>query len=245
MKKIQLTFWIFLIFFAFASPSYGQLRVGTGPSLAIPLGDFGTISKNGYGASVGGKFWLSERFALTANVSYFAFGRAGDDINELGEAFGISQSSLNLLNAINADTLLEIPNVDFFPINVGFEYYILTGKAKPYVGMDLSLYATHTENITIDLDDLVDAIFEQTGTPSLPANFGTIDLAASDVNGGISAVAGFAYHFDERWSLDLNMKANSIFVPDRRAAPVVLSFHLGVFVQIFSEKEKQNYPANQ
>jgi outer membrane protein W len=229
-KHILLISYFFLLQIPLAN---AQLRIGLSPSLAYPIADLGSINKNGYGLSLTGKYQLSPKFSLTANFSYFAFGRAGESLGDLTQAFGLSPSTVNLLTQIGADTLLKIPNVDFMPVNVGFEYYMLSKKKiSPYVGFDIGVYFTHTENIELNLSELIISYFESLGQNPPPVSFGSIDLTASDANFGMAPLVGVLYKIHEHWNIDLNIKANGIIVPDKKAAPVVMTFSLGFFYRL-------------
>jgi hypothetical protein len=221
MKKIFLT----ALFLLIGTLSYAQLRLGLSPGYALPTGDFGAINKNGYGGSASAKYRLSERFALTSNFSFYAFGRAGEDLGDLAEIFGISPNTVNLLNLIGLD--IQIPRTNFYPINLGFEYYILKGKVKPYVGFDIGFFITDTETISLDLRDL-------DGVINLPpgVSLGVIELNANDANFGLGPVVGCAYDFSNLFTLDLNIRANGIIVPDKKAAATVVTFNLGAFFHI-------------
>ena len=209
--------------------SFAQLRIGSSLSINVPVGSAGSISQNGYGGSLTGKYNISKRFAITSNFSFYLFGEGNQDVGELAEGFGVSQSTINLLNAIGADTILAVPKIHFFPVNVGFEYYILTKKIKPYVGFDVGLYTTHTESIEVNLSDLVIGFFEQIGQEPPPVSLGSLDLTASDANFGAAAVIGVNWQFHDSWSLDLNGKYHGLFFPDRKAVPQVMTYSLGVF----------------
>ena len=229
MKKIvTISYAIFLLFYT-SDQVFSQLRVGTSAAFAIPTGDFGAINKNGYGASLTGKYQLSDHFALTSNFSYYAFGRAGENLGDLAELFGLNPSTIFLINAIGVD--IPVPKTDFFPVNIGFEYYFLTGKIKPYAGFDLGLYFTHTQNTELNLSELVIKYFEQIGEDPPPVSFGSINLTASDANFGMGPVAGCFFGLNDKWSIDLNLKANGVIVPDKKSAAIVVSVNLGAFFE--------------
>ncbi len=227
MKKTFLT----LVFLLAVTVAQAQLRLGLSPAYALPTGDFGAINKNGYGGSASAKYQLSERFALTSNFSFYAFGRAGEDLGDLAEIFGISPNTVNLLNLIGLD--IQIPRTNFFPVNLGFEYYLLKGKVKPYVGFDIGFFITDTETISLDLRQL-------DGVVDLPSgvSLGVIELNANDANFGLGPVLGCAYELSEGLVLDLNLRANGIIVPDKKAAATVVTFNLGVFFQIPPQKKE-------
>ncbi|MDX2306040.1 MAG: outer membrane beta-barrel protein [Microscillaceae bacterium] len=230
MKRILICSIFFTLFQI--TDTLAQLRIGTSFGINVPVGNVGTISKNGYGGSLSGKYHLSPRFAITSNFSFYLFGKGGENIGEFAESFGISQSTINLLTLIGADSILSIPKIHFFPVNVGFEYYILQTKVRPYVGFDIGLYTSHTESIEVNLSELIIGYFEQLNQPPPPVSLGSIDLTASDANFGMAAVLGLAWHINDTWSLDFNGKYNGIFFPDKKAVPQVMTFNLGVFYQL-------------
>lgn len=222
------------LFFAFQilcfSLSQAQLRLGLNGGFAIPTGDFGAINKNGYGGSISAKYRLSDRFSLTTQTGFFAFGRAGESLGDLVEIFGLSPNTATLLQVAGAD--LRIPNVDFFPVNIGFEYHILTTRLKPYVGLDLGFYITKTQIVEVNLNELVIGYFQSLGQPPPPIPLGIIELTGNDSNFGMAPVAGLLYQINERWNIDLNCKANGIYVPKEKSGAIVLSFNLGIFYTI-------------
>lgn len=228
MKKLSITLIAILVAFT----SYGQLRLGISPAFALPTGDFGAINKNGYGGSVGAKYRLSERFALTSNFSFLAFGRAGEDLGDLAEIFGISPNTVDLLTLIGLE--IPIPKTNFYPITVGFEYYILKKKIKPYIGFDIGFFVTDTETISLDLRQLSEIVELPPGV-----NLGVIELNANDANFGAGPVVGCVYDVSDLLSLDLNIRANGIVVPEKKAAAIVVSFNLGAFFHIPSKVQNK------
>ncbi|NJL12255.1 MAG: hypothetical protein HC913_04140 [Microscillaceae bacterium] len=227
-KKIVLL--SLLVYSLSLSDVFGQLRLGLSPVYGLPTGDFGAINKNGYGASASAKFALSRRFALTGQLSFLAFGRAGDDLGDLATIFGLSPNTINLLELVGLQ--VEIPRTNFYPLTLGFEYYILRKKIRPYVGLSVGLYMTDTETIILDLRPLDQLVNLPPGV-----ELGVIELNASDANFGLAPSLGCAYHFSDLFSLDLNITAHGIYVPDEKAAATVLTFGLGAF---FNLREKQS-----
>lgn len=234
MKKIHfIILTIFLAWLGNYSTSFAQLRIGVSGGYAIPIGNFGSIEENSFGASLSGKYKINERFSITASFNYYAFGRSDESLGDLVEGFGISEGTVALLETLGLDTLLTTPNIDFFPVNVGFEYYpFIKGKLRPYVGFDVGLYTTHTQTISLDLNQLVVAFFEQTGQTPPPVSLGSIDLTASDANFGLAAVLGIRYVISDRWSIDAFSKANGIFFLNRDSLPTVITFGIGGFYNL-------------
>jgi hypothetical protein len=232
---------IIAVIFCFDN-SFAQLRLGLSGGYALPTGDFGTINKNGWGGSASAKYSLSDRFALTSNLSFYAFGRGGEDIGRFAEALGLSATTAALLNAINATSpnKIKIPKVNFFPINIGFEYYLLTDKIRPYLGLDVGMYVRNTEDVTLNLAQLITQYYTTIGQPvpvglqPLIAVLNTSQLAlnGNDANFGIAPVLGCYYQLNEKLNLDFNFKANSVFVPEKKSAALVLGFNLGLFYSL-------------
>ncbi|GAB4403985.1 MAG: hypothetical protein OHK0053_29220 [Microscillaceae bacterium] len=227
-KKIALFYLSFSLWGI--SDAFAQLRLGLSPMYGLPTGDFGAINKNGYGFNASAKFSLSSRFALTGQLGFLAFGRAGDNLGDLATIFGLSPNTIDLLELIGLE--VEIPRTNFYPLTLGFEYYILRKKIRPYVGLSAGLYMTDTETIELDLRPLDQIVNLPPGV-----ELGVIELNASDVNFGLAPTLGCAYHFSDLFSLDLNITAHGIYVPDEKAAATVLTFGLGAF---FNLREKQS-----
>jgi hypothetical protein len=231
---------LFLIAYLFLSPLSiaAQLRLGVSPAFAVPVGDFGAINKNGYGLSLTGKYKLGDRWALATHMSYYAFGRAGEDLSDLGTLFDLKPTTIEILAAIGTD--IKVPNTDFFPVNFGFEYYFLQSKVRPYAGFDIGMYFIHTQNVALKLSELVQKFYELQGTwDDLPQaqkdivnTLGSINLNGSDANFGVAPVLGCTFQFSEKWHLDLNSKANFVIVPDKKSAATVISVNLGVFFEL-------------
>lgn len=242
---MKIFFTIFIFTFFQLTYTFAQLRLGLSPSLAVPLGDFGSVSKNGYGGMLSAKFPISERFNLTSNFSFLAFGRQGGDVTLFLKGFGISANTANLINQVNAELQdpLEIPNVNFFPIEVGFEYNILKGKIRPYVGLSTGLYVQKSEEQSIKLYEFIFQLNQ-----SLPPNqqipnatIQNFDLLLGStsfpLNGnlssfGIAPTVGCVYEWSDKWSADLNIKSAFITVPERDGGAIVMTFNLGVFYKL-------------
>jgi hypothetical protein len=234
MKKIIL---LNLFFWLIVSSLNAQIRLGASFGYAIPTGDFGTINKSGFGGSIGTKYQLLPRFALTNSVGFYAFGRSGGDIGDFALKLGLSQATADLLRFVNQSGIdkIEIPKVNFFPINLGFEYYILTDKIRPYLGLDLGMYINDTEDL--DLGEIILKLSTATGQP-IPANLrpflenNNLKINGNDTNFGLAPTVGCNYQLSERWLVDLNIKANALYASRQKQSALVLSFNLGVFFQL-------------
>jgi hypothetical protein len=229
---------LLIIFILFTSHTlFAQIRLGTSFNYGVPLGDFGTINKNGYGVSITSKFQINQRFSLTQNISFLAFGRAGDDLGKFAEAIGLSPSTatqIDLLNQLTPESdRIKVPEVNFYLINMGFEYYILTKKIRPYVGIDLGIYVRDTQPITMNLG-LLATLY---GQPNL-SSLGKVELNGNATNFGIAPSVGCVYDFDKKLSVDLNIKANGIAVPEKKSYATVMTFNLGIFYRIDAKKDE-------
>jgi hypothetical protein len=231
-----------LCFFLLINPLNAQMRLGASFGYAIPTGDFGTINKSGFGGSIGSKYQLSPRFALTNSLGFYAFGRSGGDIGDFVKKLGLSDGTAQLISLINSVSAekIEVPQVNFFPINVGFEYYILTDKIRPYIGLDLGMYINDTEDINLNFGRVITQYYQSIGQPipnSLLALLPTLNnsnfpLNGNDTNFGLAPTVGCNYQLSDRWLLDLNIKANALYASRQKQSALVLSFNLGVFFQL-------------
>ncbi|TAE73186.1 MAG: hypothetical protein EAZ85_07785, partial [Bacteroidetes bacterium] len=205
-----------------------KFRIGASFNYGIPAGDFGTINKNGYGTSLTTKYQINKRWTFTQNISFLAFGRAGDDLGKFSQAIGLSKSTADLINLFNdqnpENERIKVPKVNFYMVNVGFEYNILTEKIRPYVGCDVGIYIRDTENIKFDLGKFA----ALAGQPNF-STLGAIEINGNATNFGIAPAVGCAYFFNSSFNIDLNIKANGIAVPEKKSYATVLSINLGGF----------------
>ncbi len=233
MKKIIHFLAIFL--FAYSSIASAQeekstkkFRIGASFNYGIPMGDFGTINKNGYGASLTSKYQINKRWVFTQNISFLAFGRAGDDLGKFAEAIGLSKNTSDLIALLNLQSpeseRIKVPKVNFYMINIGFEYHILTEKIRPYVGCDVGIYVRDTENIKLDLGRFA-VLARQPAFSTL----GVIELNGNATNFGVAPVVGCAYFINKHVNIDLNLKLNGIAVPEKKSYANVLTVNLGGF----------------
>ncbi len=241
--------------FFFLNPNFTfaqNFRIGLMPSYAIPTGDFGTINKNGYGFGVTSKYTIPKkidentseqsRWTITTSLQYLAFGRAGENLGEYAKTLGISEGTIVILDLYNAASpesdQIKVPNVDFYPINMGVEFSILKNKKiRPYVSWDFGVYVRRSDNIDIKIGKLIAKYYEIQGT-GIPGNVqplqaalatSTLSLNSNSVDYGAAPGAGCAYQFSKRFSADLSLKAHTIWVPDKKAGAIVLGLQLGAF----------------
>jgi hypothetical protein len=237
-KKILLKLFFCLII----NQLNAQIRLGASFGYALPTGDFGTINKSGFGGSIGTKHQLSPRFALTNSFGFYAFGRSGGDIGDFVKKLGLSDGTAQLISLINSVSAekIEVPKVNFFPINLGFEYYILTDKIRPYLGLDMGMYVNDTEDINLNFGRVITQYYQSIGQaiPSsllalLPTlNNSNFPLNGNDTNFGLAPTVGCNYQLSERWLVDFNIKANALYASRQKQSALVLSFNLGVFFQL-------------
>lgn len=232
-KNIQFLFVFLFIFPCLLSAQENtslpkKFRIGTSFNYGIPAGDFGTINKNGYGVSLTSKYQINKRWAFTQNISFLAFGRAGDDLGKFSQAIGLSKNTADLITLFNdqspTNERIKVPKVNFYLINFGFEYNILTEKIRPYVGFDIGLYIRDTENIKFDLGKFA----ALAGQPNF-SSLGAIEINGNATNFGVAPVIGCAYFINDSFNIDLNIKANGIAVPEKKSYATVFTFNLGIF----------------
>lgn len=96
--------------------AYGQLSLGGNLNVNLPQGDFGDEFKTGYGATATVRYGLNERINIGLNLGIQAFNGKANHL------------------------FYEDASVRFVPITGVFEFNLLTGKLKPYLGADLGLY---------------------------------------------------------------------------------------------------------
>jgi outer membrane protein W len=90
----------------------GQIQVGAGLGLQMPVGDFSDGYNPGIGLHVAGKYLLNEKMAVGLNLGYAKFGSEYEHLS-----------------------------CSMVPVTGLFEYYLgKKGKVTPYVGADLGLY---------------------------------------------------------------------------------------------------------
>jgi outer membrane protein W len=113
MKKLLLAAVVVL----FVISANAQMKIGVGGGVGLPMGDFGTSFKMGFGGGANAKKMLSENVALGLGVGYYSF-TAKDEAG--GSDFTMS----------------------FIPITGIFNYYFATEGFKPYAGADLGFFMT-------------------------------------------------------------------------------------------------------
>lgn len=74
MKKGLLVLSALLLFSYFSFAQKGEIKVGLGVDVALPLGDFGEYSKIGFGGTAKGHYGISEEGEITFTTGYLTFG---------------------------------------------------------------------------------------------------------------------------------------------------------------------------
>lgn len=74
MKKIFLCVALFLASFFVANTAKAQLAFGGNGIAALPLGSFKEFATPGFGAGLGGHYFINPNFSAGVNISYISFG---------------------------------------------------------------------------------------------------------------------------------------------------------------------------
>jgi outer membrane protein W len=117
MKKTFLAFLaIITLSFLAINESKAQMALGANLGASLPLGTFGDVYNLGLGGGVQGSYFLSPKFAVGLNISYYTFG------------------AKNLPSGVSANygILGFAPSAQYFFTEEGF---------RPYVGADLGYYS--------------------------------------------------------------------------------------------------------
>jgi len=109
MRKLQILVVAIISFVTFSANA--QIGIGGTLGLTMPMGDFGTGLKTGFGFNAIGKYNLSDNMAIGASIGYSSFGTGSESLS-----FGV------------------------IPITGIFEYSFGEGAFKPYIGSDLGFY---------------------------------------------------------------------------------------------------------
>ncbi len=251
MKKILPLFYVCLLSLLPFEGFSQNFRIGFMPSFAIPTGDFGTINKNGYGFGLTSKYTIPKkidentseqsRWTFTTSLQFLAFGKAGENLAEYAKTLGLKDGTIEILNLYNLTSpeseQIKVPNVDFYPINIGVEFSILKNKKiRPYVSWDFGVYVRRSDNIDINIGKLIAKYYELQG--GIPGNVQplqaalattTLSLNSNSVDYGAAPGVGCAYNFNKRWSVDFSFKAHTVWVPDKKAGAIILGAQLGGF----------------
>src|SRR5688572_2756940 len=73
MKKVLFTMIAIGLFSLTTLAQKGRVQIGVGAEVALPNGDFNTISKTGFGGSVKAMYGISNRGQITLTSGYQAF----------------------------------------------------------------------------------------------------------------------------------------------------------------------------
>ncbi|MBI9071886.1 MAG: outer membrane beta-barrel protein [Melioribacteraceae bacterium] len=101
MKKVLFTVVLLLCVTVAVNAQSGQMAVGGGIVVAMPMGDFGDEAGMGFGATVRGEYALNKQMSIVADIGYITYGEE--------ELFNISYSYSQI------------------PIMAGVKYYFNNG----------------------------------------------------------------------------------------------------------------------
>ncbi len=171
--KSKITTIIYLVLFS-SIFTFGQnkLSLGIDAGIASPSGDFGDIYESGFGARISGHYPLSKSFNLFASAGYYTWSFKEDYFEESNPGSNVDASLANI------------------PLVAGFNYFILNGKFRPYLTIEVGLHLlsfdqpTVSEGIEVTYSDLSESV------------------------GGWGIGAGFLYELSPKLSLDVLAKFN-------------------------------------
>src|ERR1700754_1414109 len=96
MKKVILSVMAIGIFSIAGFAQKGSVSVSAGVEAGFPTGDFGELSKTGFGATVKGLYNLSSTQQITFTTGYLSFG-AKELYKDILDADKINQSIIPIL----------------------------------------------------------------------------------------------------------------------------------------------------
>lgn len=155
-------------FLIFGTISYSQLRLSLQAGIEAPTGDFGLIATTGYGFTATLEFVQNSPLSFTGSIAYNRWGAKGD----LPEGYDFSFTAV--------------------PVLVGFRYYLSQGDFHPYLGAELGIVFTSSDQTRLD------------------EGFRKVTYTTSENNFGFAPLGGFRYHLSSSVDLDMNIKYNII-----------------------------------
>ncbi len=114
MKKLFFTAVIALMVVISAN---AQIKVGACLNVGMPMGDFADGSGLGVGLTAYGKYMVTDKVAVGAQIGAIRFGEKDNN--------GVKTTIMPITGLVN--------------------YYFLTNKFMPYVGADLGIYSVKSE----------------------------------------------------------------------------------------------------
>ncbi len=182
MKKFTFSIasiiFLSLVTYNIAFAQLEDISVGANAGLAIPIGDFASVTKGGatmgFGGGLHAKRVVDEKLTVGLDFSYFSFG--GTDI-----ADPISSSSTKTTYSI-------------IPISVFAQWYLTTEGFRPFVGLDLGYYMqTWKSDVTVSMFGI------NTTTPNV-LTFNKVGVAAFvggayPLNEQIDVFGDLKYHY--------------------------------------------------
>lgn len=174
MKKVITI--LFILVFTVSVNAQSKFSLGIDGGLASPSGDVGDIYDSGFGLRISGHYPLSTNLSLFGSVGYYTW--------------QFKQDYFDDLTGGTVDVEVDAPLTNI-PIVVGANYFLSSGKFKPYLSLELGLHM-----LSVD-------------SPTISAQGQTIETeSASESGAGWGIGAGFLYEFSPSLSLDVIAKFN-------------------------------------
>jgi hypothetical protein len=170
MNKV-ITF-LFVLFFATTITAQSKMSLGIDGGLASPSGDVGDIFESGFGLRVTGHYPLSSSFELLASAGYYSWSAKEDYFEDILPGSKVDATLTNI------------------PIVVGANYFLISGKFRPYLTLELGLHLLSVE------------------VPSTSNGVEVNNTSASETGTGWGLGAGFLYAISPKLDLNLIAKFN-------------------------------------
>lgn len=78
MKKVLFTVVLLLCVTISTNAQSGQMAVGGGVVIAMPMGNFGDVAGMGFGATARGEYSLNKQMSIVADIGYITYGEEID-----------------------------------------------------------------------------------------------------------------------------------------------------------------------
>lgn len=231
MKKLLLISLLLILTNFVNSQEHLGNRFGIHAGIYVPNDEFLEVYDNGYGASLSGRFHISQKFSITADIGLYSFQKKFDSLGvDQAGVLGFGDNFIETLKAFGLqDYKIEVPSGHLMPVNIGVEYTILNKKIRPYIGANLGLYAVHTKSVLFNFNEIL-ANLPGTSLPPIPGNgFGNVEFDATDLNFGGGVNLGCSYAVSDRVLLDVSGKYHFLIAPDKDGAVRFVNINLGAF----------------
>jgi hypothetical protein len=114
MKKLVPVLVLVLLMTGIGVAQEGQMKLGAGLELALPIGTFGDVAGTGIGGTANFLYELNSQISLSGTAGYISWG---------GKDFGVFKYSYSAV-----------------PILVGGRYYFTEGDARVYGSAEIGFY---------------------------------------------------------------------------------------------------------